>query len=342
MSNDAILFLACWIEADTTRTDGLSEKLRVTLKIADGESIHPTVPLIDQGVDSLGAGTIGTWFSKQLYLDLPLLKVLGGASVSDLADEAAERLSVEAIPLVVRGGGDAQSSEGESSDDLTTPSDGLLTTATSLELSSGDEAEDDDEGGGEKTVVRRQKLSLTQEYSWRLQSLVKDLTVFNNTIGMFMKGSIDLDRLAKAFRDVLQRHEAFRTGLAVDDSETGSSTPQQIVFKRPNPNTVQILKVADRAAAKKGNQQLKHTMYNLVEADALRLVDYHWGGAAAGEQQHLLVVAYQRLFGDGSTTENLFVEAGQLYAGATLAPPSAQFAYLAARQRRELESGGAG
>lgn len=52
------------------------------------------------------------------------------------------------------------------------------------------------------------------------------------------------------------------------------------------------------------------------------------------------MVAYQRLFGDGSTTENLFVEAGQLYNGATLPPPTTHFADLAARQRQELERGG--
>lgn len=41
--------------------DGLSTKLRSTLQIPPEDAIDITSPLIDQGVDSLGAVTIGTW-----------------------------------------------------------------------------------------------------------------------------------------------------------------------------------------------------------------------------------------------------------------------------------------
>jgi hybrid polyketide synthase/nonribosomal peptide synthetase ACE1 len=51
------------------------------------------------------------------------------------------------------------------------------------------------------------------------------------------------------------------------------------------------------------------------------------------------VIAYHRLVGDGSTTENLFVEVGQLYDGVALDKPSVQFADLSARQREALTSG---
>lgn len=195
--------------------------------------------------------------------------------MSDLADEAAERLSPDAIPLVVRG----ESESEESGTDLPTSDDShdALTPTTSLGSSPAEEKQDLE--FGDKTIVRRQKLSLAQEYSWRLQNLVKDPTVFNNTIGMFMKGAIDVDRLAKALRDVLQRHEALRTGLTVESSpeaeEEGGSCPLQTVFKRPNPNVVQVLRVEDREAAMEGYRQLQKILYNLEEADSLRLVDYH-------------------------------------------------------------------
>ncbi|RYP59515.1 hypothetical protein DL770_010177 [Monosporascus sp. CRB-9-2] len=77
--------------------DGLSEKLRSTLHLSAGERVDPTAPLIDQGVDSLNAITVA---SCQLFLDGPILKVLGGASIAELAEDAAGRLPPSAIPLV--------------------------------------------------------------------------------------------------------------------------------------------------------------------------------------------------------------------------------------------------
>lgn len=43
------------------RADGLSEKMRGTLHIPADEKVNATAPLIDQGVDSLGAITVGSW-----------------------------------------------------------------------------------------------------------------------------------------------------------------------------------------------------------------------------------------------------------------------------------------
>lgn len=302
----------------------MSEKLRVALQIPAGETVHPTIPLIDQGVDSLGAVTVGTWFSKQLYLDLPLLKVLGGATVADLADDAATRLPPSAIPLVVRGDGAVESSDSKTST-------GSETSATSVEMLSDEDHEEMD--AGEPSIFHREKLSLTQEYSWKLQQLVEDPTIFNNTIGMFMKGPIDLERLFKALKASLRRHEIFRTGFAIDDGGDAKKGPLQNVLSRPY-NKVQILQVSDRAAAEETYRQLEKTRYNIEVGDTLRLFDLYWG-----EDEHLLVIAYHRLVGDGSTTENLFVEVGQLYDGVALKQPPAQFADLAARQREDLASG---
>ena len=49
-------------------------------------------------------------FSKNLNLELPVLKVLGGASISDLAEEATRRLLPTAIPLVHAAGSEMDGS----------------------------------------------------------------------------------------------------------------------------------------------------------------------------------------------------------------------------------------
>ncbi|PYI28872.1 hypothetical protein BP00DRAFT_323488, partial [Aspergillus indologenus CBS 114.80] len=78
--------------------DGLSGRIRGALQLTAADELNLTVPLIDQGVNLLSAVTAGSWFTKNLNIDIPLLKILGGASVADLIDEAVSRLTPEAIP----------------------------------------------------------------------------------------------------------------------------------------------------------------------------------------------------------------------------------------------------
>ncbi|GAB1197712.1 hypothetical protein APSETT444_007015 [Aspergillus pseudonomiae] len=309
--------------------DGLSERLRVTLQVLDGETVHPTVPLIDQGVDSLGAVTVGTWFSKQLYLDLPLLRVLGGASVADLADDAAARLPPSSIPLVAAGEGGAETSDSSASE----PEETNLSASTTMTEPSSVDEEDEMPEDEDNSVVARHPLSLGQAYAGRLQHAADHVTIFNNTIGMFMSGSIDIKRLSKALRGVLRRHEIFRTGFTDDGKTISRASPAQVVYGRTK-NNIQVIAVADRAGAEEGYRQLAQTQYDIAAGDTLRLVDFYWG-----KDEHLFVVGYHRFVGDGSTTENIFIEASQLYRGVALDKDVPQFADLATREREALESG---
>lgn len=49
------------------------------------------MPLVDLGVDSLVAVEVRTWFMQESGVNLPVLKILGGASVADLADDAMQK-----------------------------------------------------------------------------------------------------------------------------------------------------------------------------------------------------------------------------------------------------------
>ncbi|PYI24781.1 KR-domain-containing protein [Aspergillus japonicus CBS 114.51] len=96
---DQLLKAETMDEVRTIILDGLSGRIRGALQLTAADEPNLTVPLIDQGVDSLSAFTVGSWFTKNLNIDIPLLKILGGASVPDLIDEAVSRLTPEAIPL---------------------------------------------------------------------------------------------------------------------------------------------------------------------------------------------------------------------------------------------------
>ncbi|KAG6012888.1 putative PKS/NRPS-like protein biosynthetic cluster [Claviceps pusilla] len=317
--------------------DGLSERLRSTLQIAAEDSVDVETPLIDQGVDSLGAVTIGTWFSKQLNLDIPLLKVLGGASITDLAIEAAERLPQAAIPLVLLektgldGSGSTSTEGGTSVDDNTNSDSRSQTEQLTAPDSPLTEMEDELVPlPQELKMLRSEKLSLNQRHSWTLQQQTDDPTLFNSTIGMFMNGHIDLNRLSKAVATVLSRHEIFRTCFY-----DGCDGPVQAVMSIASAsNSFQAVQVADRMAAEAGMRQVESHRYDLAAGDTLKLVDFHWSST-----NHLLVLGYSRLVGDGQTTENIFNEISQLYEGIQLPPPAQQYADFSLRQWKSYESG---
>lgn len=66
----------------------------------DERGITPETTIVELGVDSLLAVDMRSWFTKELDLDMPVLKILGGATVADLVEDAVKRLSRELIPNV--------------------------------------------------------------------------------------------------------------------------------------------------------------------------------------------------------------------------------------------------
>ncbi|KAK3995851.1 hypothetical protein QBC44DRAFT_388103 [Cladorrhinum sp. PSN332] len=87
-------------EAYEILRDGFVANLRRMLRLGEETKVEENVPLVEQGVDSLGAVDIRSWFLKEVAVDVPTLKVLGGGSVKDLVGTALEKMA----GLVVAGG----------------------------------------------------------------------------------------------------------------------------------------------------------------------------------------------------------------------------------------------
>ena len=54
--------------------------------------------MVEQGVDSLVAVEVRSWFLKEIDVDVPVLKVLGGATMIELLEDAIEGLSPAIVP----------------------------------------------------------------------------------------------------------------------------------------------------------------------------------------------------------------------------------------------------
>ncbi|KAF6837163.1 beta-ketoacyl synthase domain-containing protein [Colletotrichum plurivorum] len=308
--------------------EGLAQKLRTTLQITHEDGVRLDTPLIDQGVDSLSAVTIGTWFSKNLNLELPLLKILGGASILDLVEEAADRLHPSAIALVHSSGKEETVAVQINTklDPVTSPTDTNVASVWTASPTRSSSSEDPPDHAPSSPQERKSPLSLNQEHSWKLQRQSPDPKRFNSTIGMYMKGHIDLTRLARVFQTVLQRHEIFRTRFP--------DSGLQIITDTPNMR-FQAVPVADRAAAERALDDLDRQSYDLAAGETLKLADFYWA-----PDEHIVVIAYNQLVCDGWTYERLFVELAQVYEGKELPPSPPQYADFAARQRTMFEQGG--
>lgn len=79
-----------------TFTESFSAKLRVILQISE-PTIDHDAPLVELGVDSLVAVEVRSWFLKELKVDIPVLKVVGGASSAELCQRALEKLPEELL-----------------------------------------------------------------------------------------------------------------------------------------------------------------------------------------------------------------------------------------------------
>ncbi|KAH8896398.1 putative polyketide synthase [Thozetella sp. PMI_491] len=316
--------------------EGVSSRIRGALLFSAGDELNLITPLIDQGVDSLSAVTVASWFSKNLSLDIPVLKILGGASATELVNDAISRLSPSLIPLV----------DSQPLDDTAQPStDASPTTPLSTGISPHSPTYSVEQSGGISTppsqtsesddgFQRVGPLSIMQEYSWKQMQLPLDPATFNSTIGMYMQGPLDLSRLGWAFDQVLRRSDTFRACF-ISDPKSSHDRPMQAIMRAPQ-NSFQAIKVADRIAADEAFKELQGVRYDLEKGDTLKIIDYFWTTT-----DHLLVIAYHRLVGDGSTTERLFVEASMLYSGLSLEPPPSYVDY-AIRQHAQLASGAFG
>ncbi|KAL8724801.1 MAG: hypothetical protein Q9166_007747 [cf. Caloplaca sp. 2 TL-2023] len=79
-------------EAFAITRDAFLAYLKHLLRITEEGTFDVSVGLIEQGVDSLVTVDIRAWFLKELGVDLPTLKILGGGTVVDLVRSALEKM----------------------------------------------------------------------------------------------------------------------------------------------------------------------------------------------------------------------------------------------------------
>ncbi|KAK0614004.1 hypothetical protein B0T14DRAFT_606389 [Immersiella caudata] len=356
--------------------EGFLLKLQVALQ-SDPAKSTLDVSLDELGADSLVAVDIRSWFLNELGVDLPVLKILNSPSVRDLLVAAQELLSPAAIPNVSSSGQKPASeelvpeppvSESVTSESGSRRSSGVLTPpgpesndngSQSSRSSAPSEVDDSanskeesqlkekqlalrtDSQDTEKTVTpfpsaqRTAPLSFAQSRFWFLKRFVQDQTAFNITTVIKLRGIVDAEALEKALAMVGQRHEALRTRFIIDES---TKSPLQEVL----PTSVLRLErgpVANETELDEAVQQLKNTVYDIENGQALRIQLL-----SQSPEQHYLLLGYHHIYLDGIGYVVLISDLESAYGGKLVTAPPAtellQYPDYTLKQIQEYETGG--
>jgi hybrid polyketide synthase / nonribosomal peptide synthetase ACE1 len=78
--------------------------LQKKLDLPPTESILSDVAIIELGVDSLVAVDIRSWFSNEFEHDIPIFRILSGATLADLVEDTIATISSDIAPKLANAG----------------------------------------------------------------------------------------------------------------------------------------------------------------------------------------------------------------------------------------------
>ncbi|KAF1846591.1 putative linear gramicidin synthase subunit D, partial [Cucurbitaria berberidis CBS 394.84] len=180
-------------EAEQAFETSFSAKLMAILQM-ESSAFRQDAALIELGVDSLVAVEIRSWVLKEVNVDMAVLKILGGASTTDLSQFAIEQMAKELLPSI---GNTAQDTPAKAKD-ADKP-----TSAKAQRKSFNDRIEP--------------VISSAQSRFWFLNMFLADQTGSNVTLSYNIRGRIRVSDFARAVKATTRAHEALRTCFVADE-----------------------------------------------------------------------------------------------------------------------------
>ena len=334
--------------------------LKTILRIPQEDSVDLSLALVEQGVDSLVAVEVRSWFLKEIDVDVPVLKVLGGSSILDLLNTAVEKMPASVIDLDVleKGGCGSPKSSSKSmmnenssvSTSISTPADSSSATGSvsldSRSTSPGDKTFSGHRGPTKEDLEKTRRdliigssfetkaeMSFGQARFWFLHHFLSDKTPFNFSFSARIDGPLRVQAFEQVLNVVIQRHEALRTRFFWSDGDTG--IPMQGVL------STALLKlekkqISSEDEAEQELRSLQNHIYDLENWGAVRMQLLTLSNTV-----HYFLMGCHHIALDGQSTHVFISELNNAYQGKVLdpLPASSQYRAFAAQQRHEYESG---
>lgn len=334
------------------------------LQIPQDELVNERVTLVEQGVDSIIAVEVRTWFLKELDIDVPVLKILSAsATIQELVDESVDKLppsivdlsklksygpvptaqappakvtSPQTSPPSVSKFGSLDRTSSVTDPPPTTPSvDSSLETPEELE----EPAKKGQMEPGWRDAVIKDSTELTEQMSfgqsrfWFLTHYVKDTKAFNITCMFKLTGPLRVNALENAVEMLGRRHEALRTRYFWSDDE--SKTPMQGVLSN-SLMRLEVKNVNSEAEVAKEYDAMRDHEWDLSDWVTVRI-----RLLSLSNSVHYLLVGTHHISLDGHSFNVLFLDLDALYSNRPLPalPDASQYRAFATQQRKLYESG---
>jgi hybrid polyketide synthase/nonribosomal peptide synthetase ACE1 len=343
-------------EAIEILRESFATKLAAMLQLGD-QKIEHDAPLLELGIDSLFAGEVRSWFLKELKVDIPVLKVVGGASLSELCERALEELpSFEKQDVAETGKttttttaakpsesklevpSKAQSSDEESDPASASDSRNPPTTMTTpsgsvpdLDSKATETLELRRKVRDNRKFLKSERISLPQSRFWFLRHLLEDPTTPNVVISYQMVGNLRIGKLERAIRLVTNRHEALRTCFVEDDTLPGEAYQSVIPSSPLRLERKKIDSVEDIGPEL---EAIGRHVFDLEHGDVMKLVLL-----TLSSSSHYLLINYHHIVMDGASWNVFFSDLEKAYLGQSLGPSPRQYPDFSVAQRRAIDNG---
>ncbi|OJJ08105.1 hypothetical protein ASPVEDRAFT_143764 [Aspergillus versicolor CBS 583.65] len=302
----------------------LINEIRKRLQVSGDEVITRNTLMVELGVDSLVAIDLRTWFSNELSVDIPTLKLLGGASIGDLADHAT---SNSALLIGLK---DEQPQRTEDNTGLSDPSgDGSPTSSQSdsNSLSDSNHSHERDK----MVYTKLERLSFAQTRYWFLNQFHEDKTSHNVTL-LFKMGTLPrIADLEAAIHLVGMRHETLRTCYLTETDE--GKNPYQAILEYC-PLRLEKCRVGDDEDVMSEVTNIRNHVYSLESGELarIRLI-------TTAANKSLLLIGWHHMALDAASFHIFLHELGLAYSKQPLPPRPRQYTDFAAAQRAAYEKG---
>ncbi|KAK3996228.1 hypothetical protein QBC44DRAFT_404939 [Cladorrhinum sp. PSN332] len=353
-------------------TDAFLQKLQVMLQIqleADADRTNIlSATAEDTGIDSLVAVEIRAWFQKEMDVDVPVLKILGGATVIDLINFAHEKLPAALTPKLGSSSGASNSSalvkvtpavkapptpvisstgtvsatldsrssiasENQKSvtSGVSTPSFASATEMTPLTEADIHEVQARIASPPRAYEVEKQvPMSLGQSRFWFLRQYIEDQTTFNVTFSVRLRGPLDVAKFKRSIQALGDRHEALRTAFLL---QPGEGVPLQAILKK-SLLQVEESQIQDEGDISEAFEAMKNHVYDIQRGESMRLQLLHLSPV-----ERVLVMGYHHINMDGASLEVFMADLGKLYSGRPLTPNPYQYSSFSAQQHLDVQAG---
>lgn len=352
--------------------DVFSTKLRTMLQLGD-QIIDRDAPMLELGIDSLVAVEVRSWFLKELSVDIPVLRIVGGASVAELCEKAVEKLPKELEPA---GGGENPSDEAEPARKAAPPNlearpvsrnDGFAdsdSTSTPEDSSDTPLETPATEISGETTPTFKFDGSRVTEFGSLKSAELSPRTITTAAVRKFIKSeriSLPQSRfwyLHHLLEDQTAPNVAFSyhmTGeLRIADLEkairivttrhealrtcfVGDEANPEEAYQKVLPSSPLRLErktINSEQDIEVEYKKLQKHIFDLENGDVMRLILLELSSS-----NHFLLVNYHHIVMDGVSFLVFLADLEKVYSGKSLGTPPRQYPDISAAQHRALDSG---